>query len=261
MTSHYTFGDGDRAAARLALLADVYAPTTRAFLARLRTDHALRVDRALDLGCGPGHSTEVLHGAIGARETWGLDASERLLDRARARLGPPFAFATHDVEQSPFPVADVDLAYARHLLAHMPDPARVLVACTTAMRPGGMLVLEETSALDSTDAVFAEYYAHVRALQAHYGQDTFVGARLGEIAAKTPWTVIAFECRSVPLDARPMATLHAMNVRTWRNDPYASTAFDSERLDAMTVALDAVSEGRRAAPPVSCALGQAFLRI
>jgi ubiquinone/menaquinone biosynthesis C-methylase UbiE len=261
MTSHYTFGDGDRAAARLTLLADVYAPTTRALLTRVPGVWPVRADRALDLGCGPGHSTELLHEAIGARETWGLDASERLLARARARLGPPLSFAAHDVERSPFPVTDVDVAYARHLLAHMADPARVLVACATAMRPGGILVLEETAALESADPVFAQYYAHVRALQAHYGQDTFVGARLGAIAETTPWTVIEFECRRAPLDARSMATLHAMNVRTWRNDPYASTAFDADRLTSMTEALDAVSEGRRAAPPVSCTLGQVILRL
>jgi trans-aconitate methyltransferase len=258
MKQHYTFGDGDRAAARLALLADVHAPTTRRLLASLRN---LNVDRALDLGCGPGHSTELVHGALGARETWGLDASERLVARARDRLGPPLTFVVHDVTRAPFPLpCAVDVAYARHLLAHMPDPARVLAACATATKPGGCLVLEETAALDSADPVLAEYYACVRALQRHYGQDTFVGTRLAELAAATAWDVEAFEVVRVDIDSRAMAVLHAMNVRTWGQDPFAASAFDERRIEAMTEALDAVASGDRPAPPVSCELGQARLR-
>jgi trans-aconitate methyltransferase len=251
------------------LLAEVFAPTTRRLLAPLRADG---VGVALDLGCGPGHSTELVHDVLGARETWGLDASERLVARARTRFGasrtqdrrPPIAFAVHDVTRAPFPLpprSRVDVAYARHLLAHIAEPARVLVACAGAMAPRGRLLLEETGGLDSPDPIFAEYYACVRAMQSHYGQDTFIGARLDTLAASTPWTVEAFECERVELDARSMATLHAMNVRTWREDPFAASTFEPARIAAMTAALEAVASGERAAPAVSCALGQARLRL
>jgi trans-aconitate 2-methyltransferase len=258
MSQHYTFGDNDRAAARLVLLAEVFAPTTRRLLEGLRGPP---VARALDLGCGPGYSTELVRRALGAVEAVGLDASERLVERARARLGPPFVFAVHDVTQAPMPVSGVDVAFARHLLAHIADPARVLVACAGAMRPGGRLVLEETAGLDSPDPVFAEYYACVGAMQRHYGQDSLVGLRLDVLAAATPWTVESFACPRAPLDARAMATLHAMNVRTWRLDAFAASTFDERRIAAMTDALDAVAAGQRDAPPVSCAVGQAVLRI
>lgn len=63
MSDRYTFGDNDRAAGRLALLADVYEPTTRRLLGELSD---VPVNVAVDLGCGPGHSTELLHATVGA---------------------------------------------------------------------------------------------------------------------------------------------------------------------------------------------------
>lgn len=258
MSQHYTFGDSERAAARLAVLAAVFEPTTRELLSGLA---AAPVTRALDLGCGPGHSTELVHHALRARETWGLDASERLIDRARTRLGPPLHFAVHDITRSPMPVVGADVAFARHVLAHLADPASVLAACATAVRPGGCLVLEETAALDSSDPVFAQYYRCVATLQAHYGQNTFVGLRLDAIAAASPWRLNTFVCRHTQIDARSMATLHAMNVRTWQTDAFAAAHFPPEQLREMTAALDAVAAGERTAPPVSCGIGQAVLRI
>jgi hypothetical protein len=52
-----------------------------------------------------------------------------------------------------------------------------------------------------------------------------------------------------------------MNVRTWRLDAFAASTFDERRIAATTDALDAVAAGERDAPPVSCAVGQAVLRI
>jgi trans-aconitate 2-methyltransferase len=258
MSEHYTFGDNDRAAARLGLLAEVYEPSTRRLLDGLGVGP---IDVALDLGCGPGHSTELVHATVGARKTWGLDASEHLIELARSRLGPPFAFAVHDATHSPLPVLGADLAYARHLLAHLACPRAVLTACASAVRPEGRFVLEETAALDSSEPVFVDYYARVRAMLRHYGQDMFVGSDLERLAQGTPWRVERFERISVLLDARAMATLHAMNVRTWSQDAFAASTFDARAMGAVTEDLDAIAAGEREVSPVTCVLGQAVLRL
>jgi trans-aconitate methyltransferase len=252
---HYTFGDNDVARARLECLARVYEPTSRQLLG----DLGLAPERAVDLGCGPGHSTELIHQVLRARETWGLDASESFIRAARDRVGPAIFFAVHDVTATPFPVRDVDLVFSRHLLAHLARPGAALAAWATMVSPGGRLVLEETAALESPDAVFAEYYAHVRALQRHYGQDTFVGSRLADIARETGWQLASFARVRVSLDARAMATLHAMNLRTWGRDAFASAAFDAQAIARMGEALAATAAGERESPPVVCELGQAVL--
>jgi hypothetical protein len=151
------------------------------------------------------------------------------------------------------------VAYSRHLLAHLAAPTEALATWATAVRSGGHLLLEETAGLDSPDPVFVEYYACVRALQRHYGQDTFVGLRLDALARDTPWSVDRFAVARVPLDARSMATLHAMNLQTWSRDPFAASAFDPGRIAWLKEELGAVAAGRREAPPVESELGQAVL--
>src|SRR5205809_779798 len=54
----YTFGDSQAAAERLALVARVFEPPSRRFLADAAAGAGLAgCDLAVDLGCGPGHST------------------------------------------------------------------------------------------------------------------------------------------------------------------------------------------------------------
>ena len=260
MKNRYTFGDNDRAANRLTLLARAFAPSSAHLLERVRPS---RPPRVVDLGCGPGYTTALAHRALGARETWGLDASERLVARARAEFGAGsnLEFAVHDVTESPFPMSGVDVFYARYLLTHLAAPRAVLDACAAAAGGDSRLVLEDNCSLESKDPVFATYYERVGTMHAHYGQDMFVGERLPEIAAGTRWALVRFERTRIDLDGRVMAQLHALNVRTWRSDPFATSAFDATEMDAMAGALDDVASGVRSAPQVTCTMGQAVLRL
>jgi trans-aconitate methyltransferase len=55
--THYTFGDVDLAAERLAELSRVFEPSMLAFLARAGL---VRARCVVDFGCGPGHTTRTL---------------------------------------------------------------------------------------------------------------------------------------------------------------------------------------------------------
>jgi trans-aconitate 2-methyltransferase len=256
MKDRYTFGDNDAAADRLMLLARAYEPSSAAFLAGVPAERG----RAVDLGAGPGYTTALLQGTLRMRETWGLDASERLVARARATFDA-VSFAVHDVTASPYPVAAVDVFYARYLFTHIAAPASVLAAAASAAAPGAAFAIEDNCALTSPDPLFADYYGRVRAMHAHYGQDMFVGERLPEIAAATPWTIERFDRTPIELDARVMARLHAINVGNWRHDPFARSAFATEDIDAIARAMQAVATGDRPAPPVTCVMGQMVLRL
>ena len=258
MEPHYTFGDTNAAADRLVLLARAFESSSARLLASLACPSPAR---AVDLGCGPGLTTRLLHRTLGAGKTWGLDASERLIARARAQFGDELSFAVQDVTSTPLPVSDVDAFYARYLLTHLASPRDVLAACAAAGHPGSVLVLEENCALQSPDPLFEGYYGCVAQLQSHYGQNMFVGERLAELAAGTPWRVASYERARFVLDGRIMARLHAMNVRSWRTDPFAIAAFNATELDAMTADLDDVAEGRRAGPEVTCLMGQIVLSL
>jgi SAM-dependent methyltransferase len=258
MKDHYTFGDSNAAADRLTLLAHAFEPSSARLLESLAP---LERARALDLGCGPGLTTVLLHRTLRARETWGLDASHRLIALARSQFGGEISFAIHDVTSFPFPVADVDAFYARYLLTHLAIPRDVLNACAMAARPEARFVIEENCSLQSVDPTFVEYYRHVSQMHAHYGQDMYVGERLASLAKETPWRVERFERTRIALDSRVMARLHAMNVRTWRSDPFATSTFSAAHIDMMTSELDEVAGGHRNAPEVTCMMGQIVLSL
>jgi trans-aconitate 2-methyltransferase len=245
-SNHYTFGESDLAAQRLAYLAAAYERPTRAFLQAWGQE---KPEHALDLGCGPGHTTLLLQSTLQPRDTTGLDASDKLLGEGRRRA-PGAVFVRHDVTRAPFPCAPADLLFCRFLLTHLGDPGAVVRAWATAAKPGARLLIQETESLDSDEPAFARYYALVGALQAGYGQSLHVGAQLDGHVTGQGWTVLDSTCVVLAQDPVVMARLHAMNIRTWSQDAMAKRSFDPDEVARVQSALDAIAAGERSAGPV-----------
>ena len=246
MPDTYTFGDDDVAARRLELLAHVYEPPTRALLARWAPPV---VDLATDLGCGPGHTTRLLHELTGARRTVGIERSPAYLAMARRYLDdvPGAEVVEHDVTRSPLPVEGADLVFARFLLTHLAHPRQALQVWAEALAPGGRLVVLETARLVSRDPALGRYYELVAELQALHGQALDVGSQLPELAAAAGLRVEHAGRRPVAQRPAEMAALHVLNLRTWREDPEAA-GFDADELDALDDALAAIARGAPAEP-------------
>jgi SAM-dependent methyltransferase len=103
----YAFGDSVPAARRLALVAEAFEPSSRAFLERFAgATPAL----AVDLGCGPGHTTLLLDEVLRPRQTLGLDQSATFLEVARATARQGIVYLEHDVTTVPFPERPVAAA-------------------------------------------------------------------------------------------------------------------------------------------------------
>src|ERR1700689_1980790 len=101
MKENYTFGDNDATSRRLRRSAELYDPETRELLER----SGVREPKlAVDLGCGPGWSTQLVRKVLHPRRTIGVDASERYVAEARENHGTKMEFAVHDVTCAPFPV-------------------------------------------------------------------------------------------------------------------------------------------------------------
>jgi SAM-dependent methyltransferase len=252
---HYTFGDNELAALRLRLLAETYAESSAALLASAVPPPG----GAMDLGCGPGYTTELVQAVLRPPWTVGLDRSELLVQAARRRL-PTLRFEVHDVTVAPFPAPLATFAYARFLLTHLPDPGAALRAFRQALLPGGILVLEETATLASEHPAFQRYYTLVEALQAHYGQRMHLGADLVPLARTKGFAVERATVTPLTLPATRMARLHALNLRTWGTDPFALERFDPVELAALGQTLARVADGEEKAPPVRNGIGQAVLR-
>jgi SAM-dependent methyltransferase len=232
MASRYTFGDSDLAVRRMDLVAEVFEPTSRALLAAAVP---AGVDQALDLGCGPGHTTRLLAAVARPRRTVGLDGSERYLAHARAATAEPSVdYVRHDVTTLPLPGAPADAIYARLLLAHLPDPLGLVERWHSQLRPGGVLVLDDVEDIDPPPGVLRDYEQLVVALVAAEGGPMYAGRLLAPLGGR---------CVEVHVDAALAARIFGMNLATWRDDALARGIADADHLDDVAHGLAILASG------------------
>jgi hypothetical protein len=73
------------------------------------------------------------------------------------------------------------------------------------------------------------------------------------------WTTELDLLSPLSLPAGRMARLHALNLATWRQDPYARAAFAGDELDQLAAQLTAIAAGVDSAAPVRVVLRQLVL--
>jgi 2-polyprenyl-3-methyl-5-hydroxy-6-metoxy-1,4-benzoquinol methylase len=95
----------------------------------------------VDLGCGFGAFARWAADA-GAIDVLALDASARMLERARATTDDPSVrYELADLNELVLPAASFDLAYSALVVHYLADISRFARAVHDALRPGGRLVL------------------------------------------------------------------------------------------------------------------------
>ena len=95
---------------------------------------------AIDIGCGPGNSTELLVERFTSATVRGVDSSTDMIEAARKRL-PQVQFDTVDIgtwnESGPF-----DVIFANAVLQWLPDHANLLPALVSKLSPAGSLAIQ-----------------------------------------------------------------------------------------------------------------------
>jgi SAM-dependent methyltransferase len=239
----YTFGDNDEASQRLRRLAVLYEPETCALLNLLSDSGKPRPPQlAIDLGCGPGWSTQLLADRLKPLRTVGLDSSERYIAEARA-IHLNLEFFRHDILQTPFPVDAPDLFLCRFLLTHLPSPQKALLAWASVAAPQATLLIHETENITSAHSALHRYYEMVGEMQRHYGQTLNVGTILDDSFTDSGWRVRMSRALVLQKPAREMAQLHLPNLRTWGKNEYAAQAFDRLELENLEAALNSIASG------------------
>ncbi|UOK39309.1 trans-aconitate 2-methyltransferase [Pseudomonas palleroniana] len=105
-----------------------------------------QVHNAVDLGCGPGNSTEVLAERYPQARITGMDNSDDMLADARQRL-PALNFERADIgDWKPAQTFDVILANAS--LQWLPDHATLYPHLVRQLTPGGTLAVQTPDNLD-----------------------------------------------------------------------------------------------------------------
>jgi trans-aconitate 2-methyltransferase len=107
---------------------------------------ATQVRRAVDLGCGPGNSTEMLIARYPGAHVTALDTSADMLDAARKRL-PGIVFEQRAIEDWDDP-ATFDVILANAVLQWLPDHERLFPRLIARLADNGSLVVQMPDNLD-----------------------------------------------------------------------------------------------------------------
>jgi trans-aconitate 2-methyltransferase len=200
-SSRYTFGDDDPAERRLDLVADAYRTTSESFVG----EHvAPGVGSVVDLGCGPGYSTELLARVCRPRRLTGIDASSSFIGRARRRV-PGADFVVQDAS-APLPGSPHDIIYARLLLAHLGDPVGVVRIWQRELAAGGVVLVEDLEDIVAPPGPLADYEALSAEMVRSAGGPMYAGRALAHLGGR---------CVEVTVAAHLAARIYRFNVDRW----------------------------------------------
>lgn len=122
--------------------------------------------RVLDVGCGGGLYSEALAGC--GASVVGIDLAPEVLGVARLHLlesGRQVDYRECSAEAlAAAEPASFDVVACMEMLEHVPDPAAVIQACATLLKPGGQLfvsTINRTPAAFALAIVAAEYVARL----------------------------------------------------------------------------------------------------
>ncbi len=218
----YTFGTSKKAADRLGEIARIFNPLAVEFL----TKHINgEIETALDLGCGPGFTTDMIYKTLKCKKVYGFDNSKEMLEYAKKQF-PHCNFLFQDVTDFPFPFKS-DFMYARSLLSHMQNAVDLANKWVKELNEGGWLCIEEVEDIYTDIEAFKKYLHINRGLVASTGAVLYVGKILstGDYNAE----VLYNEKISLPVNNSIAASWFYPNTVTiWKKEEYVLKNFSIE---------------------------------
>ncbi len=150
----YAIRGGRAGRERLRLISRVLRPQTLALFHSAGVGEGMT---CLDMGCGGGDASFELAVVVGPNgRVLGIDIDNEKLaiarDEARAKGLDNVEFRNANAMHEADETGSFDFTFARQLLCHVPDPARVLREMITFASPGGLVAVD--------DVDFSGYFCH-----------------------------------------------------------------------------------------------------
>ena len=208
----------------------MFAESTRALLIDVVVDQPRL---ALVLGCGTGYTTHLLADTIQCERVVGLDNSDHFLSLAPQTQTDRVSFQLQDIVGAPFPVGPTDLLFCRFLLTHLAAPQAEVVGWGKQLRTKGLLLMEETERIDTTNPVFATYIDIIEAMLTQQSNTLYVGPVLNDLRDTAHLKRQMSRVRPLPVSTQNAATMFYLNMQLWRHQPYIQERYPTAAIDRL----------------------------
>ena len=254
----YLFGDNGKSAYRLRLLHKVFAESSRAFL----SESAPRGSNlAVDIGCGPGHTTRLIYATLKPLTMVGIDSSEALIAEAR-RYTDGEQYVVHDATVLPFPVGLADILHARFVVTHLEDPAAVIEAWALQITEGGLLLLDEVEMITTSNEVLSKYLNILDSLMSHEGRALYVGLTLSSIQTPSQLEIRRNHVRRLRVQDRHAAAMFRLNLEAWRDRQFIIDTYGAAAVRHLADELEVMARNSKMASTIEWRMRQiVFKRV
>lgn len=147
----------------------------------------------IDLGCGTGELTKILHEKTGARATVGLDSAETMLAKAEAYAGDGLSFRLGNIDAFE---GDFDVVFSNAALQWLNGHEVLIPAVAAHVKPGGQFAFQVPANADHPSHLVAHAVAK---------EEPFASALGGYTR---DWPVLPPERYAEMLDALGFGELH-----------------------------------------------------
>jgi trans-aconitate 2-methyltransferase len=187
----------------------------------------------------------------------GLDVSTTFIELVRANSDDRLSFVQHDITAVPFSRGPANLIFARFLLTHLSDPPAAVPRWATQLQRRGLLLLEETEAINTYHPVFARYLRIVEAMLGNRSNQLYAGDVLASLDSAGGLKSIFNERCSVSVRNRDAANMFVLNLRTWKKNEFNRINYSKDSISELDKALGEIGNHESSARDIEWNVRQA----